>query len=97
MYWKRLAGYAAIGYRAKAESVANEPAEIIFDNTNFLPVYHNDMMSAVRETVVVSPFITRRRAIQVLPNMEAALAKKVSVVVVTRPTYTYKDKDRTAL
>jgi phosphatidylserine/phosphatidylglycerophosphate/cardiolipin synthase-like enzyme len=97
MYQKRLAGYAVIGYRAKAESVAEEPADIIFDNTNFLPVYHNDMMNAAREAVIVSPFVTRRRAFQMLPNMEAALAKRVSVVVVTRPTKAYKDKDRPAL
>ncbi len=97
MYQKRLAGYAAIGYRAKAESIAGEPADIIFDNTNFLPVYHNDMMNAAREAVIVSPFVTRRRAFQMLPNLEAALAKGVSVVVVTRPTNAYKDKDRPAL
>jgi len=42
MYRKRLAGYAAIGYRAKVESIAEEPADIIFDNANFLPVYHNE-------------------------------------------------------
>ncbi|MGC9965028.1 MAG: DEAD/DEAH box helicase family protein [Syntrophobacteraceae bacterium] len=97
MYWKRIAGYAAIGYRAKAESFADEPADIIFDNTNFLPVFHNDMMSAMREVVIVSPFVTRRRAFQMLPHLEAALARRVSVVVVTRPASTYKDKDRPAL
>jgi superfamily II DNA or RNA helicase len=97
MYQKRLAGYAAIGYRAKAESIAGEPPDIIFNNTNFLPVYHNDMMNAAQEAVIVSPFVTRRRAWQMLPNLEAALAKRVSVVVVTRPTNAYKDKDRPAL
>jgi hypothetical protein len=97
MYWKRLAGYGAIGYRAKAESVADEPAHIIFDSTNFLPVYHNDMMNAARDTVIVSPFVTRRRALQMLPHLEAALAKGVSLVVVTRPTNAYSDKDRPAL
>lgn len=97
MYQKRLAGYAAIGYRAKGESLTAEPADIIFDNTNFLPVYHNDLMNAAREVVIVSPFVTRRRALQMLPTLEAALAKRVSVVVVTRPIDTYKEKDRLVL
>jgi superfamily II DNA or RNA helicase len=97
MYQKRLAGYAAIGYRAKGESLTAEPADIIFDNTNFLPVYHNDLMNAAREVIIVSPFVTRRRALQMLPTLEAALAKRVSVVVVTRPTDTYKEKDRLVL
>lgn len=97
MYRKRLAGYAAIGYRAKAESVGDERADIIFNNTNFLPIYHNDMMNATQEAVIVSPFVTRRRALQMLPNMKATSAKRVSVVVVTRPINTYRDKDRAAL
>jgi hypothetical protein len=57
-------------HRAKAEGVAVAPADILFDNTNFLAAYQNDMMSATRETVIVSPFVTRRRALQMLPNME---------------------------
>ena len=79
MYRKRLAGYASIGYRARAENMGDDPADIIFDNTNFLPVYQNDMMNAARAMVIVSPFIMRRRALQMLPHMEAALAKQVSV------------------
>jgi superfamily II DNA or RNA helicase len=97
MYQKRLAGYAAIGYRVKAESIAADPADIIFDNTNFLPVFHSDLINAALEVVIVSPFVTRRRAWQMLPHLEAALTKRVSVVVVTRPTNAYKDKDRPAL
>ena len=97
MYRKRLAGYAAIGYRAKAESVGDERADIIFDNINFLPVYHNDIITAEREVVIVSPFVTRRRALQMLPNMKAALANGVPVAAVTRPLTAYRDKDRLAL
>ncbi len=92
MYRKRLSGYAAIGYRAKAESVGDKPADIIFDNTNFLSVYQSDMMNCARQMVIVSPFVTNRRVSQMLPGM-AALANRVSVVVVTRPADTYKHKD----
>ena len=49
-FWAAPAGIA--GYRAKAESVSDEPADIIFDNTNFFPVYHSDMMNATREMVI---------------------------------------------
>ena len=97
MYRKRMAGYAASGYRAKAEGVPEEPANIIFDNTNFLLVYHHDLLNAAREAVIVSPFATRRRALQMLAHLEGAVAKKVSVVVVTRPINAYKEKDRAVL
>lgn len=62
---------------------------------DFLVAY--DLMNARREAVIVSPFITRRRALQMLPYLAAALAKRVAVVVVTRPTNAYKDKDKPAL
>ena len=60
-------------------------------------MFHSDLMNVAREEVIVSPFVTRRRAWQMLPNLEGALAKRVAVVVVTRPINTYKDKDRPAL
>jgi superfamily II DNA or RNA helicase len=56
MYRKRLSEYAAIGYRTKAETFADNPADIIFDNTNFLHVYLSDMINCTREAVIVSPF-----------------------------------------
>ena len=54
-------------------------------------------MNAAREAVIVSPFVTRRRAWQMLPNLVAALAKGVAVAMVTKPTDACKDKDRQAL
>lgn len=96
MYRKRISGYADIGYRTKAESFSDRPADIIFDNTNFLPVLQNDMTNCAREAVIVSPFITKRRVAQMLPDL-AALSKRVTVAVVTRPADTYKDKDKPVL
>ncbi|MCG6536206.1 MAG: phospholipase D-like domain-containing protein, partial [Syntrophales bacterium LBB04] len=91
MYNKRLAGYASIGYKAKAGSLADESMDIIFDNRNFLPVYQNDVINARREIVIVSPFITKRRILQMLPLMRTALEKGIKVVVVTRPATDFRD------
>ncbi len=97
MYGKRLAGYASIGYCAKAETLGDESVNIIFDKNNFLPVYSNDLMNATREVLIVSPFVTKRRALQMLQHIGAALEKEIKVVVVTRPTSDFKNKNRTAL
>ena len=45
MYHKRLTGYAAIGYKARAEIVSGGSIDIIFDNTTFLSVYQNDLLT----------------------------------------------------
>jgi phosphatidylserine/phosphatidylglycerophosphate/cardiolipin synthase-like enzyme len=96
MYNKRLAGYASIGYRAKGENIAAESTDIIFDKTNFLPVYSNDIISASKEILIVSPFVTKRRALQMMQNLKIALEKGAKVVVVTRPAEDFNDKDLTA-
>lgn len=92
MYNKRLAGYSSIGYKAKAGHLADESVDIIFDNNNFLPVYKNDLVNATREILIVSPFITKRRVLQMLELINIALAQKVNVTIITRPATDYKDK-----
>ena len=97
MYHKRLAGYALIGYKARAESVPGGFTDIIFDNTTFLPVYKNDLLNAAREILIVSPFVTKRRVSQMLPFLGAAQDRKVKAVVVTRPAADFREKDRPVL
>ncbi len=97
MYHKRLSGYASIGYKAKGESVASGPIDIIFDKTSFAPVFANDLANAAGEILIVSPFVTKRRSLQMLRNLETALGNKVKVTVVTRPETDFKDKDVSAL
>jgi len=97
MYNKRLNGYASIGYKAKGGSVGADSIDIIFDKSNFLPVYHNDIVAAQREILIVSPFVTKRRTVQMLQHLEVALRNKVKVIVVTRPTEDFEGKDTAAL
>lgn len=97
MYHKRQNGYASIGYKAKAGAVEVNPLDIIFDKSNFLPVYANDILAAEREILIVSPFITKRRTTQMMQQLDTALRNKVKVIVVTRPAGDFGEKGPTAL
>ncbi len=97
MYHKRLNGYASIGYKAKAGAALADSIDIIFDKSNFLPVYDNDILAAEREILIVSPFITKRRTLQMIQQLEIALRKNVSVIVVTRPAGDFRGKEPAAL
>jgi len=97
MYNKRLSGYASIGYRAKGESTATDSVDVIFDKRSFLPVFTNDIANAEREILIVSPFVTRKRTLQMMQHLMTALRKKVRVVVVTRPIEDFQGKETTAL
>ncbi len=97
MYHKRLAGYASIGYKAKGEALAPDSINIIFDKSNFLPVYINDVMNSAREVLIVSPFVSKKRALLMMKHLEIALHNNVKVLIVTRPVDDFKEKDRVAL
>lgn len=94
MYHKRLTGYASMGYRTKAEGQSPESMDIIFDHHSFLPVFRNDIFSAGREIMIVSPYVTKPRVLQMFEILSAVLEKQIMVTVVTRPTTDYRDKDR---
>lgn len=97
MYSKRLNGYASIGYKAKSENIETDAIDIIFDKNNLLPVYSNDIVCVTREILILSPFVKKRRSLQMLQNMKTALENGVKIIVVTRPAEDLKSKDVAAL
>lgn len=97
MYQRRLNGYAAIGYKIKAGAIETDSIDIIFDKGSFLPVFSNDIAAGKREIVIVSPFVTRRRALRMLPLLEAAAKNGVRMIVVTRRPEDFREKDAAAL
>lgn len=97
MYHRRQNGYASIGYKAKGGFTAPDSIDIIFDKNNFSPVYINDLLAAKKEILIVSPFITRKRTVQMMEHINAALRNRASVSVVTRPVENYSRKDKDSL
>ena len=97
MYQKRLTGYASMGYKAKGEDIQSASLDIIFDKDSFLPVFSNDLAGSKKEILIVSPFVRKRRSMQMLKQLRNALDKGIRTIVVTRPAEDFKAKDRMAL
>lgn len=97
MYGKRLNGYAAICYKTKGENAAADSSDIIFDKNSFFPVYRNDIVSASREVMIVSPFVTNKRVSPMLQYFSSAVNKQVKVTIVTRPSEDFKNESKMAL
>lgn len=85
MYHKRVKGYAQIGYKARPENGAPEKMNIIFDKNSFQPVFLNDLASARKEIVIVSPFMKPSRVRQTLQHIYRASINGAAITVVTRP------------
>ena len=97
MYQKRLTGYASMGYKAKSEDITSASLDIIFDKDSFLPVFSNDLAGAKKEILIVSPFVRKRRSMQMLQHLRIALDRGIRAIVVTRPVEAFKAKDRILL
>jgi len=97
MYQKRLTGYSSMGYKAKGEDIMSSPLDIIFNKDNFSPVFSHDIVGAKKEILIVSPFVRKRRTLQMVQHLKIALDKKIRVIAVTRSIDDFKAKDRIAL
>jgi phosphatidylserine/phosphatidylglycerophosphate/cardiolipin synthase-like enzyme len=97
MYQKRLTGYASMGYKAKGEDIMSASPDIIFNKDSFLPVFSNDIAGTRKEILIVSPFVRKTRATQMIQHLEIAVDKGVRAIAVTRPAEAFKAKDRSAL
>jgi superfamily II DNA or RNA helicase len=94
MYYRRLNGYGGIGYKIKPLSEVFEHPDIIYDKNSFYPVYTNDFMSAQSEIIITSPYVSKLRITRLLPQIQAVINQKVSVIVITRPVDDFKDADK---
>jgi HKD family nuclease len=93
MYYKRLTGYAQIGYKALE---ANQPDKVnlIYDTNSFVPVIKNDFVEAKKEILIVSPFLRKKRIDTVLEWLKKPIQKDVSITVITRSPEFYKEPER---
>jgi superfamily II DNA or RNA helicase len=97
MYGKRLRGYASIGYKAKAGNISDMPTDIIFDKHSFFPAYLNDINNALKQVLIVSPFVTKKRVIQMMHHFNTILKKQVKITIITRPVEDFKENKKTIL
>lgn len=94
MYQKRLKGYAAIGYKIKIDGMPQVNPDLIYDGKSFYPVFGEDVRNAKSEILIVSPFMRKSRITQILRLLSEAMLNNTKIVVVTRPTEDFPEKDQ---
>ena len=97
MYQRRLNGYSVMGYKAKGEDISSAQMNIIYNRESFFPVFINDIATAQKEIFIVSPFVRKRRSMQMMHQLKTLISNDVRVVIVTRPPVEYKPEDQSAL
>lgn len=94
MYQKRLKGYSSIGYKIKLSNTAEITPDLIYDTNSFYSVYSQDITTAKKEILIVSPFMRKSRIVQLVKVLSQAILNGVSVTVITRSPECFKDSEQ---
>ena len=94
MYHKRIKGYAAIGYKTRADAQNVQKINIIHDGKSFLSVFDNDIVSAKKSIIIVSPYMRKGRLTQMVKILSKAVINKTSITVYTRPPEDFKEMEQ---
>ncbi len=97
MYGKRLKAYASIGYKTKEGNIPDASIDIIFDQNSFFPVYLGDIKNALKQVLIVSPFVTQKRVMQMMQQFNTILQHQVKITVMTRPVEDFNENKKTTL
>lgn len=94
MYQKRIKGYSSIGYKTKSMAEEKISPNLIYDGKEFYSVFAADVLNAKKDILIVSPVMRKNRVMQMIKTLSPVILNNVSVIVVTRPSEDFDDKDR---
>lgn len=97
MYQKRLKSYASIGYKTKIETDKNIASDIIYDGKSFQDIFKNDIKTACKEIIIVSPFMRKNRIKNMLSLFREVIDNGVKITVVSRPAEDFTNADKTSV
>lgn len=84
----------SIGYKIKVDTALQAAPDLIYDGRNFYREYCEDIKTASRGILIVSPFMRKVRVTQLLPNLTAAMLNGIDVTVITRPPEDFREKEQ---
>lgn len=90
MYHRRLSGYAAIGYSIRGDGTKPPGENRIFSQEEYFPAFSEDIRSARREVLIVSPYVQMERA----KGLLKLLPKGVKLTIVTSDESGFKPETR---
>lgn len=94
MYQKRLKGYSSIGYKIKFDDTQKAEPDLIYNGKSFYSVYCQDIKSATKEVLIVSPFMRKGRITQLMKTIAPIIMNGVPATVITRPPEDFKGKEK---
>ena len=95
MYQKRIKSYASIGYQVKITPSAEHcQYDLIYNGKSYDPAFCNDLKNAKQEILIVSPYIWKKRLMQILKMLSVLLVNQIAVTVVTRPPENFPERER---
>lgn len=96
LYHKRLRGYPELGYSVKL-SEQDDAASQIYDGQTYPVPFMADLRDAVKDILLVCPFLNKSRLNVILPVLEEKVTLGASVTVCTRAPENDRPEQREAI
>jgi superfamily II DNA or RNA helicase len=97
MYYKRIRGYKAGGYKTIIKDVAGEQINVIFSADDYWEAMYRDLESAEREIVISSPNITMKKVQRAMPVLSEKMIGGAIITVITAPKSSKIENGRTSI
>jgi superfamily II DNA or RNA helicase len=97
MYHKRLKGYESLGYQVATERQGTDvSSDIIYNQDTFQDRFLQDLSQARKSVVIVSPYVTMKRARWLDSALRQMVERRVDVTILTRPALSFQGRAREA-
>lgn len=94
MYQNRLKGYYSTGYEFKSNNKYINKVNSIYSSKNFLEVYNNDILSAKKEIVIASPFISKVGLSRTIEDFKYLVNKGINIIIITRKIEIFNENSK---
>ena len=94
MYHKRLKGYAAEGYKIKAQHQKNEEVNVLYTYQDYFHQLINDINASKKSIIISSPIMQKKKVKALEELLQQTFKRGVRVILVTKSIDQYKEINR---
>jgi superfamily II DNA or RNA helicase len=86
MYYKRIKGYKALGYKTMMKEQGPPSQNFIYGAAEYLAAFKADCAAAKSEIVISSPNLSKGKALRLIPILTSKLIDNIVITIFTKPS-----------
>ncbi|WP_331553041.1 TOTE conflict system archaeo-eukaryotic primase domain-containing protein [Acetobacterium sp.] len=97
MFQKRIKGYAAVGYKLKAEDNIESAINCLFSAYDYSKQLESDITKANISVVIATPYLQKKKVLLWIDLLMKKYSDGIRVIIITKPVESYKETERSKI